>query len=61
MRVVAPIERCAATNVDPETARRDLNIPLILKQGFGHINMGVYAAVVQGGDIATDDAVSPPG
>ena len=57
LRVVAPIERCAATSVDPETARRDLNIPLILKQGFGHINMGVYATVIHSGDIAPEDAV----
>ncbi|MEZ5670160.1 MAG: MOSC domain-containing protein [Alphaproteobacteria bacterium] len=44
-------ERCAATNVNPDTAERDLNIPLALKRGFGHLDMGVYGRVVTGGRI----------
>ena len=30
LRVEEPIERCAATNVDPDTATRDMNIPMLL-------------------------------
>jgi uncharacterized protein YcbX len=60
LRIVKPIERCAATNVDPETAQRDLNLPLTLQQGFGHMNMGVYAAVVEGGEVAEGNAVNAP-
>jgi hypothetical protein len=55
LRVVERIERCAATNVDPETGARDRNLPLALTKGFGHTDMGVYAEVVAGGDIAIGD------
>ncbi len=58
LKVVERIERCAATNVNPETAERDMNIPLTLRKGFGHMDMGVYAEVVDGGEIKTGDTVS---
>lgn len=62
LEVVQPIGRCAATNVNPETAARDMNIPLTLRKGFGHLNMGVYARVVEGGNLACGMAmeVAPP-
>lgn len=50
--------RCGATNVDPATAERDLNILLALQRGFGHTDMGVYTRVVAGGRVARGDAVS---
>ena len=59
--VVGPIDRCAATCVDPETARRDLNVPLFLQRGFGHVDMGVYASVCGAGAVAKGDPVTPPG
>jgi len=60
LRAVKRIDRCAATNVDPETAARDMNIPRALQQGFGHVDMGIYAEVLHGGDIATGDTVTAP-
>ena len=60
LEIVEPIERCAATSVDPETAKRDLNVPLSLKRGFGHVRMGVYAAVTAGGTIAAGDRATIP-
>ncbi len=60
LRVTKPTQRCAATNVDPETAERDMNIPQALKRGFGHIDMGVYGEVVTGGEVATGDRVVAP-
>ncbi len=60
LRVVERIERCAATNVDPETGARDRNLPLALRKGFGHADMGVYAEVVAGGDIAIGDPLHAP-
>ncbi len=60
LRVTARIDRCAATNVDPATGARDMNIPKALKRGFGHVDCGVYAAVVTGGGIAVGDALEPP-
>ena len=53
-------ERCAATNVNPETASRDINIPLHLKQAFGHVDMGIYADVVTGGTMHEGDILSIP-
>jgi uncharacterized protein len=58
LKVVKRIVRCAATNVDPETAARDLTIPHSLMRHLGHNECGVYAEVVAGGAIATGDAVS---
>ncbi len=55
VKVVDTIERCAATNVDPETAERDLNLPLALQRGFGHCQMGVYLRVLEAGQIAPGD------
>ncbi len=55
LRVEAPIERCGATNVDPATAARDMNIPLVLERGFGHTECGVYATVLDGGTIGVGD------
>jgi hypothetical protein len=60
LRVTKRIDRCGATNVDPETAERDMNIPRALQQGFGHIDMGVYAEVVHGGTIAAGDPITIP-
>ncbi len=59
LRVIERIERCAATNVNPETAQRDLNIPKSLREGFGHLDMGVYAEVIAGGTVRTGDTVVP--
>lgn len=58
LRVVERIERCAATNVNPETAERDMNLPQILRKGYGHMDMGVYAEVVEGGEIVAGDEVA---
>jgi uncharacterized protein YcbX len=57
LRVISSITRCAATQVNPVTAKRDLDIVAALGRAFGHINMGVYAEVVTGGEIAEGDAL----
>jgi hypothetical protein len=58
LKVVKRITRCAATNVDPDTAARDLNIPNALMRRFGHNECGIYAEVIAGGTISTGDAVA---
>jgi len=55
--VTKRIQRCAATDVNPKTAERDLNIPKALMRGYGHADLGIYARVVTGGPIATGDEV----
>jgi uncharacterized protein YcbX len=58
LKVVKSIVRCAAVNVDPETAARDLDIPHTLMRQFGHADCGIYAEVVAGGAISVGDAVA---
>jgi uncharacterized protein YcbX len=58
LRVISPITRCPATQVNPVTAKRDLDIVATLERAFGHINMGVYAEVLVGGEIAAGDELS---
>ena len=58
LKIVKRIVRCAATNVDPDTAARDLNIPATLMQTYGHADLGVYAEVIGSGDIAAGDVIS---
>jgi uncharacterized protein len=57
LKVVKRTARCAATNVDPDTAARDLSIPQALTQRFGHNECGVYAEVIAGGAIGVGDAI----
>jgi uncharacterized protein YcbX len=57
LKVVDEIVRCAATNVDPVTAERDMEIPRTLMRHFGHDFCGVYAEVVTGGSIAPGDRI----
>jgi len=57
-RVVKRIARCAATNVEPGTGVRDLDVPATLLRNLGHVDCGVYAEVTAAGAIAPGDAVS---
>jgi len=61
LKVIEPIERCSATAVNLETAERDLAIPRILQSGYGHLCLGVYAEVIEGGRIAEGDRVALAG
>lgn len=57
LRVDEKIDRCRATEVDPNTGLRDTNTLQLLRQHWGHIDFGVKAVVTKGGDIATGDQV----
>jgi len=57
VKIVKRIVRCAATEVDPATGIRDLEIPRTLQQTFGHADCGVYAEVVGAGEVAVGDPV----
>jgi uncharacterized protein YcbX len=58
LKVVKRITRCAATNVDPLLAVRDLDIPSTLMRRRGNNECGIYAEVVEGGEIAVGDKVT---
>lgn len=56
-KIVKRIVRCAATNVDPATGIRDLEIPKTLMKTFNHADCGIYGEVVTPGTIAVGDRV----
>ncbi|WP_332681693.1 MOSC domain-containing protein [Bosea sp. (in: a-proteobacteria)] len=59
LQVIKRIERCAATNVDPATGIRDLQIPRALMQAYGHVDCGIYCRVLAGGSLAQGARLEP--
>ncbi len=53
-------KRCDATNVDPSTGVRNLAIPASLVRDRGHLDLGIYGTVTQGGRLVPGDEVRPP-
>ena len=58
LEVFKRTQRCAATNVNPENALRDINIPNEINSHFGHLDLGVYAKVKKTGVISVNDKLS---
>ena len=61
LRVTARIDRCAAIDVEPGSGARNTNLMRMLSKRFDHVDMGVYATVTAGGEIALGDALKPEG
>ena len=57
LSVLARTSRCEATNVDPATGARDMAIPAHLLRTWGHQDFGIYAKVVNGGEISVGTPV----
>ncbi len=57
LRVIKRIVRCPATEVNPATGERDAQPPRWLREHFGHVDLGVYAEVIEGGRMAVGDAL----
>ncbi|MGA2953975.1 MAG: MOSC domain-containing protein [Caulobacteraceae bacterium] len=55
-RVFAPITRCAAPDVDPTTAQRDIAMTAELHRLYGHLLCGIYVQVTAPGRVKTGDA-----
>ncbi|HEX8663259.1 MAG TPA: MOSC domain-containing protein [Beijerinckiaceae bacterium] len=58
LKITKRIQRCAATNVDPTSGVRDLDIPATLMRRLGHMDCGIYAEVVQGGPLAEGERLT---
>jgi uncharacterized protein len=58
LKVVKTITRCAAVNVDPDTAARDLDIPSALMRRLDRNECGIYAEVVADGTIDIGDTIA---
>lgn len=52
------IPRCAATNVNLDTATRDMDIPKTLQRVYDHVDLGIYAEVSAAGTIRPGDTLS---
>lgn len=61
LRVFKRTVRCPATQVNPATGERDQDVPALLRQHFGHADLGIHAEVIEGGRVALGDALVPPG
>ena len=60
MVVQKPVGRCAAINVDPKTAlRSDKDYVRLMREKFGHSNLGVFAKVIKGGEVKVGDELRP--
>jgi uncharacterized protein YcbX len=57
LKIVKRIVRCAATEVDPDTGIRDLQIPRTLMKSYGHADCGIYGEVIAGGAVSVGDGV----
>lgn len=57
LKVVKTTTRCAAVNVDPDSAARDLEVPSAIVRHRGNNECGIYAEVIEPGDIALGDAL----
>jgi hypothetical protein len=53
-------KRCPATEVNPDTAERDIRLPLELLERFGHSDLGIYVTVLSGGTLRTGDRIRLP-
>ena len=59
LQVIKRIERCAATNVDPDSGARDMQIPKALMQNYGHLDCGTYCRIIAGGTLKEGDILTP--
>ncbi len=57
-RGLARTPRCAAVNVNPETALRDANLPKAISRHFGHVDLGIYLQALSDGELHLGDAVA---
>lgn len=55
LKGLKPIQRCAATHVDPHTAKRDIDVVALLREHYGHFDCGLYVEVIEGGNIRPGD------
>ncbi len=56
-KIVKRTKRCPATEVDLATGERNIKTPKLLQQHYGHMDMGIYAEVIGGGEISLGDVV----
>jgi uncharacterized protein YcbX len=56
-KVIEPVTRCAAINVDPQTGSRDMSLPRLLSDVFGHECCGLYLSAIRGGTLSNAEII----
>jgi len=56
--VLGRVDRCAAIEVDPDTAQRRSGPITALQRLYGHVDMGIYLKTIAGGTISVGDSVA---
>ena len=57
IEIADDVKRCAAINVDPANATRQLNHLITMRQTFGHSHLGVFGRVIASGAVQCGDEV----
>ncbi|HLG81875.1 MAG TPA: MOSC domain-containing protein [Bradyrhizobium sp.] len=57
VRGVRRTKRCPATEVNPDTAERDIRVPLELLEHFGHGDLGIYVTILSDGVLRVGDPI----
>ena len=57
LRVDAPIGRCVATTASSDTGKVDVDTLAILRENWGHRDLGIFAEVISGGKVRLTDKV----
>jgi hypothetical protein len=55
LKLLRPALRCAATSADPWTGDTSIEVPGMMRHYLGHMFCGIYAKVLEGGDIFEGD------
>jgi hypothetical protein len=57
LKISMRTRRCAATEVNPLNAKRDIPVPRLIMQNYGHSDMGIYAEILDVGVIRPGDPI----
>ena len=55
LKLLRPAMRCAATSADPWSGDTSIDVPGMMRHYLGHVFCGIYAKVLEGGEIFEDD------
>ena len=59
LKLLRPALRCAATSADPWSGDTSIDVPGMMRHYLGHMFCGIYAKVLEGGDIFEGDHLRP--
>ena len=55
LKVLEPVGRCAAIDVDPDNGLRGPHLLPRMEAAFGHTDLGVFAEIIEGGTVTPGD------